>query len=492
MAKPRAKPIKILMVGSEIFPLIKTGGLADVMGALPAALSAIGLKVTTLIPGYPAVLAALPNSDVVHRYANLFAGNATLRAGRAEGLDLLVLDAPHLFARPGNPYLDPVGKDWHDNAQRFAALARVAADLGLGLVPSLTPDIIHAHDWQTGLVPVYLRYANKPTPPVVMTVHNLAYQGQFPAHLLGALGLPPDSFSMEGVEHYGAIGFLKAGLQCADAITTVSPSYAAEIATPEGGMGLDGLFRARADRVFGILNGLDTNIWDPTTDPALAAPFDAEHLDSRAANKSMLARATGLDERSDALLFGLISRFTWQKGIDLILAAIETMININGQFVVLGSGEPALEDALRAVSIAYPGTVKAIIGFDEGLAHLIQGGADALLVPSRFEPCGLTQLAAQRYGAVPIVTRVGGLADTVIDANDAALSAQVATGIQFQPASEDGLRRALHRSARLFHDKPSWQMIQRNGMRLDVSWAGPARQYAALYRSLRDVDGKSL
>lgn len=487
MAKPRTKPMKILMVGSEIFPLIKTGGLADVMGALPAALTAIGLKVTTLIPGYPAVLAALPSSDVVHRYANLFTGDATLRAGRAEGLDLLVLDAPHLFARPGNPYLDPVGKDWHDNAQRFAALARVAADLGLGLVPSLTPDIVHAHDWQTGLVPVYLRYANKPAPPVVMTVHNLAYQGQFPAYLLGALGLPSDSFSLAGVEHYGAIGFLKAGLQHADAITTVSPSYAAEIATPEGGMGLDGLFRARADRVFGILNGLDTDIWDPATDNALAAHFDADRLALRAANKSMLARATGLAERPDALLLGLISRFTWQKGIDLVLAAIDTIISVNGQLVVLGTGEAALESALRDASAAYPGSVKAIIGFDEGLAHLIQGGADALLVPSRFEPCGLTQLAAQRYGAVPIVTRIGGLADTVIDANDAALSAHVATGIQFQPASEEGLRRALLRSARLFQDKPGWQSMQRNAMQLDVSWANPARHYAALYRSLRSA-----
>ena len=485
MAKPRLKPMKILMVGSEIFPLIKTGGLADVMGALPAALSAIGLKVTTLIPGYPAVLAALARSDIVHHYPNLFGAEATLRAGRVDRLDLLVLDAPHLFARPGNPYLDPTGQDWPDNAQRFAALSRVAADLGLGLVPSLTPDIIHAHDWQAGLVPVYLHQASKPAPKIVMTVHNLAYQGQFPADLLGLLGLPPSSFSIAGVEHYGAIGFLKAGLQHADAITTVSPSYAAEIATPEGGMGLDGLFRARADRVLGILNGLDTDIWNPATDPALAAPFDAEHLALRAANKSMLARATGLDERSDALLFGLISRFTWQKGIDLILAAIETIITINGQLVVLGTGEPALENALREASSAHPGAIKAIIGFDEGLAHLIQGGADALLVPSRFEPCGLTQLAAQRYGAVPIVTRVGGLADTVIDANDAALSTQAATGIQFQPATEDGLRRALHRSARLFHDPPTWQMIQRNAMRLDVSWAGPARHYAALYRSLR-------
>ena len=482
--KVRARSLKILMVCSEIFPLIKTGGLADVMGALPAALRPSGLEVTTLIPGYPAVRAALRRSSVIHTYPALFGGPATLRAGRAQGLDVLVLDAPHLFDRPGNPYSDSAGKDWPDNAQRFAALARVAADLGLGLVPALTPDIIHAHDWQAGLVPVYLRYSGTSTPPVVITVHNLAYQGQFPADLLGTLGLPADSYSITGVEHYGAIGFLKAGLQHADAITTVSPRYAAEIATPESGMGLDGLFRARADRVIGILNGLDIKVWNPATDPALAANFDADRLALRTANKSALLNRIGLPERPDGLLFGLVSRLTAQKGIDLMLATLDTLIGINGQLVVLGTGAPDLENALRDAQALYPDAIKAIIGFDEGLSHLIQGGADAILVPSRFEPCGLTQLAAQRYGAVPVVSRIGGLADSVIDANDAAIRAGVATGIQIQPVSMDGLRSGLLRSARLFADQPTWQSIQRNGMRLDVSWTDPAQQYAALYRSL--------
>lgn len=476
--------MKILSVGSEFYPLVKTGGLADVMGALPAALDLEGIAMRALIPGYPSVMTKLTKCQSVLDIAALFGGDARVIAAEPDDLPVFVLDAPHLFNRPGNPYLGPDGADWPDNAQRFAALCRAAALIAQGAIPGFKPDVVHAHDWQAGLLPAYLRFEDRPAPPTVMTVHNLAYQGRFPAYLLGALGLPARAFSIDGVEHYGAIGFLKAGLQLADAITTVSPSYAAEIATPEGGDGLDGLIRARAAVMHGILNGLDTVVWNPATDAALAAKFTARTLARRAANKQALQVRMGLDRDPASVLFGVISRLTAHKGIDLIIEALPALDALGAQLVVLGAGETAIEHALRAAAAARPDRVAATIGFKEDLAHLIQGGADALLVPSRFEPCGLTQLAAQRYGAIPVVARVGGLADTVIDANEAGLAAGVATGVQFAPVGADALASALRRTASLHADKTAWRRMQRNAMALDVSWAQPARRYAALYRSL--------
>jgi len=275
-------PLTVLAVASELFPLIKTGGLAAVAGALPLALAAEGIATTTLIPGYPAVLAALPDAVAVHTEPDLFGGPARLLRGQAAGLDLLALDAPNLFARPGNPYTGPDGQDWPDNALRFASLARMAAFLSQGGLAGFAPDILHAHDWQASLAIAYLQYL--PTmrrPGTVITVHNLAFQGIFPAALLGTLGLPQAAFSIDGVEFHGSIGYLKAGLAFADRITTVSPSYAAEIQLPENGMGLDGLLRARAGALHGILNGIDDNIWNPQTDRLIAAPFDADNAGPR-------------------------------------------------------------------------------------------------------------------------------------------------------------------------------------------------------------------
>ncbi|MCF3945377.1 glycogen synthase GlgA [Acidiphilium sp. AL] len=476
--------MKVLSVGSELYPLVKTGGLADVMGALPAALAPEGIAMRALIPGYPSVLAGLTKTQPALDIPALFGGDARIISAESQGLPLFVLDAPHLFARPGNPYLGPDGMDWPDNAQRFAALCRAAAMIAQGTVAGFAPDVVHAHDWQAGLLPAYLRFGERPAPPTVMTVHNLAYQGQFPAYLLGTLGLPARAFTIDGVEHYGAIGFLKAGMQLADAITTVSPSYAAEIATPEGGMGLDGLIRARASAMHGILNGLDTAVWNPATDAALAVQFTSRTLAGRAANKQALQARMGLDQDKAVLLFGLVSRLASQKGIDLVIETLPVIDALGAQLVVLGAGDPSIERALRAAVVMRPGRVAATIGFEEALAHLIQSGADAILVPSRFEPCGLTQLSAQRYGAIPVVARVGGLADTVIDANEVGLTAGVATGVQFAPVAADALALGLRRTAALFADKPAWRRMQRNAMALDVSWTQPARRYAALYRSL--------
>jgi starch synthase len=473
--------MKLLSVTSEAFPLVKTGGLADVAGALPAALAAEGIEVTTLLPGYPAVMAALRDGEAIYNFDHLFGGPARLVAGHSAGLAVMALDAPHLFDRPGNPYGSGAGFD--DNAYRFAAFARVAATLGKGLLGGYVPDILHAHDWQAALAPAYLHYDGGERPGTVVTVHNLAFQGQFEASLLPSLGLPDESFSMDGVEYYGGIGYLKAGLRFADRVTTVSPTYAMEICSTQLGMGLEGLLRGRGTDLSGILNGIDTAVWDPAHDPALAAPFDAARLDARRANKAAVQARYGLDIEPDVPLFGVISRFSWQKGIDLLLAAVPALLDAGGQLAILGSGDDALERRAREAMAALPGRVGGTIGYDEGIAHLLQGGVDALLIPSRFEPCGLTQLCALRYGAVPVVARVGGLVDTVIDASPMALAAGAATGVQFTPSLEM-LEAAIGRTADLFRDRPTWQMMQRNGMATDVSWRLPARRYAALYREI--------
>jgi starch synthase len=474
--------IRALSVVSEVYPLVKTGGLADVAGALPAALAPLDVELRTLVPGYPAVLAALTGAETVME-RQLFGAPARVLAGTAAGLSIFAIDAPHLYARPGNPYTGPNGADWSDNPLRFAGLARIGADLGLGAFPGFVPDIVHAHDWQAGLAPAYLHYEGAAgRPATVMTIHNLAFQGQIPATLLDTLGLPAASYTIEGVEYYGAIGMLKAGLRLADRLTTVSPTYAAEIKTPAGGMGMGGLLASRADALTGIANGIDTAVWDPATDALIAAQFDAKRRARRAANKAALAARLGLDCGPERLLFGVVSRLSEQKGIDLVLAALPALLEADACLAVLGSGDAGLRDGLVSAASSYPGRVGVEVGYDETLAHLIQAGCDALLVPSRFEPCGLTQLCALRYGAVPVVSRVGGLADTVIDANLAALAAGVATGVQFEPVTADALTDAIRRVARLWSDRTAWRRMQGNGMGTDVSWSGPARAYAALYR----------
>jgi starch synthase len=473
--------LNVLAVVSEIFPLIKTGGLADVAGALPGALAAEDVIVRSLVPGYPPVLDALEGGVAVATLDDLFGGPARIVAAHASGLELFVIDAPHLYARNGDPYRGPDGWEWPDNAFRFAALSRVAMLLAQGLVAGYRPDVVHAHDWQAGLTPAYLHYAGAIEPATVMTIHNLAFQGQFPAYLLAGLGLRAEAFNVQGVEYYGAIGFLKAGLLFADRITTVSPTYAAEIRSPSGGVGMDGLLRARADVLSGILNGIDTAVWDPTQDPHLAATFDVDRLAARAANKAALQERFGLRRDPAKLMFGVISRLSGQKGIDLLLAALPVLLGGGGQLVVLGSGEAPLEAGLRA---AAGQDVGVQIGYDEGLAHMIQGGSDVLLMPSRFEPCGLTQLCAMRYGTLPVVAHVGGLCDTVIDANEMALAAGIGTGFHFAPAQTEMLAAAILRALSVWRQPEVWRRLQCNAMRTDVSWRRPAARYAALFREL--------
>jgi starch synthase len=472
------------MVASEAYPLVKTGGLADVMGALPAALVQIGLDVRLLLPGYPEVLRNLQSPRRLSGYANLFGGEAHLLSGKMPNrTQVIAIYAPHLYERAGNIYLGPDRRDWPDNHRRFAALGWVAAHL-----PAANgrwqPDVVHAHDWQAGLAAAYLSLAGAERAATVMTVHNLAFQGLFPAHLLGELKLPAKLFNHQGIEFHGQVGFLKAGLVYADRITTVSPTYAREIRTPEQGYGLEGLLRWREKDLSGILNGIDTIIWDPAHDPALPSAYDVHSLDGKRLSKQALQTQFGLTTAEDRLLFGIVSRLTYQKGVDLLLPLLPQLAAMGGQLALLGSGDAELEQAFVAAARKYPGDVAVRIGFDETLAHQIQGGADTILVPSRFEPCGLTQLCALRYGTLPIVSRVGGLADSVIDANAAALADGVATGIQFAPATSEALSGALERAFSLYHEPRLWRAVQERAMFHEVGWEAAARQYKALYSSL--------
>jgi phosphoglucomutase len=478
-----SSPLTVLSVASEVYPLIKTGGLADVAGALPAALVPEGVAMTTLLPGYPAVMSALGQTHAVAEFPDLFGGHARLLYSKSKSLDLLALDAPHLYNRPGKPYSGPDGTDWADNGARFAALAKVAGELGRGLLPGLTPDVVHAHDWQAGLAPAYLKFGDKPGAKSVITVHNLAFQGWFPYEMFAALGMPQQAFSFEGVEYFGGVGFLKAGLQCADAITTVSPTYAEEITTPAWGMGLDGLLRHRRDALTGIVNGIDTDVWNPGTDTAIAEHYGIATLGQRAANKRAIEQRFGL-ETGDGLLYTVVSRLTEQKGMDVLLEVLPGMVASGARLALLGSGDAALEAGFRAAAALHPGRVGVVLGYEEALSHLLQAGADAILVPSRFEPCGLTQLYGLRYGCVPVVSRVGGLADTVIDANDAARKAGAGTGVLFSGVDAAGLSNAHERTLALYRNPEAWAVVQKSGMRTDVSWQRSAEQYANIYRRL--------
>ncbi len=473
--------MRVLSVAAEIFPLIKTGGLADVAGALPAALAPKGVQMVSFVPGYPSVLAALENPRELHHFADLGGGHASIRAGKAKGLDVIVLDAPHLYNRPGNPYLGPDGKDWPDNARRFAVFSEVAAELAKGSFGSLNFDLLHGHDWQAALASVYLRYRGGPKS--LLTIHNIAFQGVFAPEVFASLNLPAQAYSMEGVEYYGNVSFLKGGLASASALSTVSPTYAQEICTANYGMGLEGLLQARRLALTGIVNGIDGDVWNPATDKALKQTFTAKTVETRKANKREVEKRFGL-ETGEGIIHGVVSRLTWQKGLDILASLLDEVVAQGARVVVLGNGEPNIEQAFRTAAVTHKGRIGVATAYDENLSHLIQGGADTMLVPSRFEPCGLTQLYGLRYGCVPLVARVGGLADTIVDANDAGLAANVATGIQFIPVDGITLQAALTRTQLLYRQPALWRGLQERGMASDVSWGRSAEAYATLYKNI--------
>lgn len=466
---------KILSVASECAPLVKTGGLADVVGALPGALAALGDEVKTLIPGYGSVMKQIEGGRTVTTYRALFGGKAKLISATVAGIDLLVLDARHLFDRLGTPYLDENGHDWPDNPERFAALSFVAAQIGVEGVGKWKPDVIHGHDWQAGLVPEY-QHAMGSDVPFVFTIHNIAFHGNTGADRIGALGLDDWRFKAEHYEFWGQVSALKAGLTSAAKITTVSRTYAEELMTPHFGMGMEGVLQARRADLFGIVNGIDLEVWNPETDPEVA---NFKTPAGKAKAKAALQKEFGL-AKADGPLCVLVSRLTGQKGLDLLLEALPSLLDRGGQLALLGSGEPQLEVALLEVAADHP-NVAVKIGYDEALSHRIIAGGDAILVPSRFEPCGLTQLYGLRYGTVPLVALTGGLADTVINANPAAMAAGVATGVQFHPITGGALSNAFVRLCDLYSDRKDWTRLQRNAMKQPVGWETSAAEYSRLY-----------
>ncbi|MEO1239332.1 MAG: glycogen synthase GlgA [Pseudomonadota bacterium] len=465
----------VLSVTSECAPLVKTGGLADVAGALPGALVAEGWQLRTLLPGYPAVIKALSSAKVGLTLDSFFGGSARVLTAKAAGLELLVLDAPHLFDRAGSLYLDEAGRDFDDNPQRFAALSQTAAAIAQGAVKGFRPEVVHCHDWQAGLAPYYLRDTPVGT---VFTIHNIAFQGVAPAQMVETLGIDRTDFIEEGLEYWGQISALKAGLRWADQLTTVSPTYAAELTTPEFGMGMEGLLRARERDLSGILNGVDTAAWNPATDKAITAYKTPK---GKARNKIKLRKDFGLPE-TDGPLAVVVSRLSHQKGLDVLLDALPALVDRGGQLALLGTGDPALEAQFRKAA-EHP-NVAVHIGYDEALSHRVIAGGDAILIPSRFEPCGLTQLYGLRYGTIPVVARTGGLVDTVIDASPAARRAGVATGLQFGPVTPHALATALLRLVDLYHDTPTWAKMQKNAMTSEVGWDMSAGAYARLYEKV--------
>ncbi|MDH5526811.1 MAG: glycogen synthase GlgA [Nitrospirota bacterium] len=475
----------VLIATSEMVPFIKTGGLADVTGALPQALSALGLRVTAVLPLYNLIdreaAGALPHGqpfkvELGHRVVKAQAW----RSERPWG-DVFFIEQAEYFDR-GHLYGPPGGED-PDNAERFAFFSRAIP--ALCRAHHLIPDVIHVHDWQAALVPVYLKETADGAAPLehtrtVLTIHNMAYQGNFDITAVNVLGLPPRVLGIEGLEFHGGVNFLKGGILFADSVTTVSPTYAREIREPENGWGLDGVLRVRDEHLTGIVNGIDTCEWDPHTDPHLAAPFSADNTSGRVANREAVQKALGLDTGDDPLI-GFVGRVTEQKGLDLLLGILPDLMARGVQLALLGSGDPHMVDRLRQAAHDHPGRVGLATGFDEPLARRIYGGSDLFVMPSRFEPCGLAQLIAMRYGAPPVVHRVGGLADTVTAWES---DPDTATGFVFQEARPEALLSAIDRALSVWKDKKEFRALQQNGMRRDSSWDASAAAYAALYKRL--------
>ncbi|MFO0695231.1 MAG: glycogen synthase GlgA [Polyangiales bacterium] len=476
--------MQVLFAGAELYPYVKVGGLGDVMAALPRALRKAGADVRVIVPGFPAVLSRVSVEREVMRIPDLFGGGeARILFGETpDGLPLYAVDCPGFYERHGDPYAE-----WGDSARRFAAFSYAIARLGLdGDGLGFRPSVVHCHDWQTALAPVYIGHDwSGRRVPTVLTIHNLAYQGVYPSAMVEELRLSRECFHLYAAEYHGQLNFLKAGLGYAWKITTVSPTYAREITSPDGGFGLDGLLAHRSYDLVGIVNGIDDELWDPAESPELPVNFDVKTLDRRLEGKIELQRRLGLDVDPNAPLFGVVSRLAEIKGLDLVLSNVDWIRHLGGQLVVLGRGDHDLEARFRAAELANRGRVCSWIGYDEGLAHHVFAAVDSLIVPSRSEPCGLTQMYAQRYGALPLVRATGGLADTVTEISPESLEDGTGTGFRFDRIDGWALGDAIGRANALFHDaKGAWRKAQVNGMTKDWSWGPSARRYLEVYRSI--------
>ena len=476
---------KILFVTSEAHPLIKTGGLADVSGSLPKALVELSQDLRLVIPKYQ----ALKIEGDVRYVCSLRVDNKNIKILEMHMPDspvvVWLVDYPGYYNYPGNPYVNEHGEPWDNNAERFALFCRVVVEIAMNRInQDWQPDIVHCNDWQTGLVPAFLSLEQDKRPATVFTIHNMAYQGLFPAGTAAALNLPGQLMHPLGLEFHGMLSFIKGGLVYADYITTVSPTYAQEIQTPEFGYGLEGLLDHRKEYLGGIINGIDLDQWNPETDPYIFQQFKAPSLNKKQLNKSALQQQVKLPGDSQIPLFALIGRLVEQKGIDLIIDSLPEMLAMPLQVVILGSGDKIYEQKLDSLRQSYPEKLAVILEYNEELAHQIEAGADIFMMPSRFEPCGLNQMYSQRYGTVPIVRKTGGLADTVIDAVPETIAANTATGIVFNDATPGSLLEAVKRSLILFSHPLQWKKMQLCGMEKDFSWQQSAQQYLTVYRNI--------
>ncbi|WP_159567446.1 glycogen synthase GlgA [Budvicia diplopodorum] len=476
--------MRVLHACSELFPLLKTGGLADVIGSLPGAQIAAGADVRLLLPGFPALLAGIPDTVIVTE-VNTFAGRVTLRYGTYNNVGVYLIDAPHLYDRSGSPYHDSSQLDYGDNYKRFGLLGWIACELACGIDFYWQAEVVHGHDWHAGLAGAYLATKGYPA-RFVFTVHNLAYQGLFSPHHLDELQLPWHFMQPEGLEFYGQISYLKAGLYYAHKITAVSPTYAQEITRPEFGFGMEHLLSQRRDwgKLEGILNGVDYNTWSPQKDALLPQSYHAKKLSGKAENKAQLQSATGLSITPDVPLFCVVSRLSDQKGLDLLLEALPTLLDEGCQLMLLGSGDADLQHAYLAMAERHPQQIAVKIGYDENLAHRIIGAADVIVIPSRFEPCGLTQLYGLKYGTLPLVRHTGGLADTVVDCSLENLADKTATGFVFRDCQASELSNAMRRVFALWAEPVKWKRVQRQAMSMDFSWDIAAKKYLQMYSQL--------
>jgi starch synthase len=475
---------RVLFVSTEAFPLAKTGGLADVSGALPAALSRLGADIRIMLPGYSQALDLARGLKIVDA-CDFPDGRLLMGHMPDSGITVIFFDAPSLFRRAGGLYQDDGGQNWPDNDRRFAAFCRAAALVGLGRTAlGWRPQIVHANDWHTALVPAYLWCGSETLPRTVFTIHNLAFQGNFPMAAFPSLGLPGEVLSSDGIEFHKQISFIKAGIRYSDRLTTVSPTYAREILRPEHGCGLDGLLRTRAADLVGILNGVDYGVWDPANDAALAHRYSADDLAGKDGCNAALRREMGFSHDGGAPLIAYVNRLTHQKMADVVLDALPRLVANGVQVVVHGEGDSSFEERFSNAARACPENIAVRTGYNESLAHRIMGGCDLALTPARFEPCGLTTMYAMRYATLPVTRAVGGLADTVEDAGVMKPEPIGGSGFTFDEATAGDLEQCLVRAASWYRDNSAWKRLQHNAMLRDFSWERSARRYLEVYGAL--------
>lgn len=486
--------MRILFVTSEAYPLIKTGGLADVSGSLPSALRKLGADVRILIPAYPAVLEKLSNLHhltMLHGLPEIESVELLLGNMPDTGVPVIAINSPVLYQRSGGPYINEQGQDWPDNPLRFGILSKIAAILSTSDSPlhNWVPDIVHCNDWQSGLAPAYMHYIRANRTEIhhaksIISIHNLAFQGCYDSGWVSKLGLPHSSYTMHGLEYYGRMSFLKAGIYYADSLCTVSPTYAHEIQTEEFGFGMQGLLASRSHEIQGILNGIDTDEWNPASDQHISPNYNVKSLKNKAEVKQDLQAKLGLLANPDAPLLGVVSRLTYQKGLDMLLEVAEPFLQKGCQIALLGSGESALEKGFTALSARFPQQVSTNIGYNEPLSHQIMAGADIFIMPSRFEPCGLNQMYGLRYGTPSVVANTGGLADSISNTNEDTIANKTATGFVMEETSPPALSTSIRRALDYYSQPVLWKKIQQNCMRQDVSWGTSANAYMALYQSI--------